>query len=249
MSSIFDSLIFALSKVIPGTWKRRLKRRFSIPDVEWSMKNMRSNGFSPETIIDVGAYKGEWTETAKFIYPDSRVLMVEPQRDKASRLQAISSRYQNVEYCFALLGPEEKDCVPFRLNETVSSVLPEVEGEAPAIEERSMTTLARILTEHDVEQPDFLKLDVQGYEIEVLKGAEHLLEEGSVEAILMEVSLLEINEGAPLFADVCQYMSHHSYQLYDICSFMRRPFDQALWQVDAIFVDSSSDLVASKRWN
>jgi hypothetical protein len=119
---------------------------------------------------------------------------------------------------------------------------------APVIEEKSMTTLAHVLGDRDLEQPDFLKLDVQGYEIEVLKGAEYLLEERCVEAIMMEVSLLEINEGAPLFADVCQYMDRHSYQLYDICSFMRRPLDQALWQVDGIFVNSDSDLVSSRSW-
>jgi hypothetical protein len=128
MYSILDSVVLALSKLVPTTWKRRLKRRFSIPDVEWSMRNMRSNGFSPRTIVDVGAYEGEWTKTANSIYPDAHVLMIEPQTDKASRLEAISSRYQNVEYCRALLGPEEKEDVPFRLNETVSSVLPEAEG-------------------------------------------------------------------------------------------------------------------------
>lgn len=89
---------------------------------------MRSNGFSPQAIIDVGAYEGEWTETAKSIYPDAHVLMIEPQTDKASRLETVSSQYQKVEYCRALLGPEEKEDVPFRLNETVSSVLPEAEG-------------------------------------------------------------------------------------------------------------------------
>jgi len=64
----------------------------------------------------------------------------------------------------------------------------------------------------------------------------------------MEVSLIEINEGAPLGADIVEFMSRTDYRLYDICSFMRRPYDDALWQIDALFVHEESALVASQRW-
>jgi hypothetical protein len=64
----------------------------------------------------------------------------------------------------------------------------------------------------------------------------------------MEVSLIEINKGAPLVADVVAFMEREDYRLYDLCSFMRRPFDDALWQIDALFAHGSSDLVASQRW-
>jgi hypothetical protein len=43
-----------------------------------------------------------------------------------------------------------------------------------------------------------------------------------------------------------QFMSERGFQVYDICTFFRRPYDCALR--DVIFVRSSSPLVASKRW-
>jgi len=64
----------------------------------------------------------------------------------------------------------------------------------------------------------------------------------------MEVNLLPILDGAPLFHEAAQFMSERGFQMYDICSFFRRPYDGALWQVDVIFVRVSSPLVASKRW-
>jgi len=64
----------------------------------------------------------------------------------------------------------------------------------------------------------------------------------------MEVNLIGILDGAPLFHEATQFMSELGSQVYDICTFFRRPYDGTLWQVDVIFVRSSSHLVACKRW-
>lgn len=66
------------------------------------------------------------------------------------------------------------------------------------------------------------------------------------ELILMEVSLPDVGQAdAPLFADVVNFMDGHGYRLYDLCSLIRRPYDDAHWQVDVLFAHSTSDLVAS----
>ena len=49
-----------------------------------------------------------------------------------------------------------------------------------------------------------LKLDVQGYELEVLKGADGLL--SAAEVVLLEASLIPVNKGCPLIADVIRFM-------------------------------------------
>jgi hypothetical protein len=110
-----------------------------------------------------------------------------------------------------------------------------------------MTTLDSLTKGTAFAQPDFLKLDIQGYELEVLTGAEQSIQ--STEAILMEVNLLGIYENAPLFHETVEYMGRREFQVYDLCSFFRRPFDGALWQVDVIFVHRSSSLVSSSRWS
>ena len=93
-----------------------------------------------------------------------------------------------------------------------------------------------------VRGPFLLKLDVQGYEIEVLKGGARALAEA--EAFLLEVPLLQYNEGAPLFAEVVEFMKDAGFVAFDICGQVRRETDGALFQVDILFVPERSALRA-----
>jgi len=68
------------------------------------------------------------------------------------------------------------------------------------------------------------------------------------EAVLMEVNLIGIYGDAPLLDETVAFMATRGFRVYDICSFMRRPYDGALWQIDAVFVRRTSPLLASKRW-
>ena len=102
-----------------------------------------------------------------------------------------------------------------------------------------MITLDEYAEERGV-RPDFLKIDVQDYELEVLKGAQQILR--SIEAIFTEVNHIEIYRGAPLAAEVISWLAERGYALHDICNFMPRPRDGALWQSDMIFIRHSSRL-------
>ena len=89
---------------------------------------------------------------------------------------------------------------------------------------------------------DFIKLDVQGYELEVLRGAQRIL--AGVEAVLLEVSLLKINRGAPILDEVVAFMRERQFVAYEILEIHRRPLDRAMNQVDIIFVRQDSPLLA-----
>jgi FkbM family methyltransferase len=235
------------SRVFPDRWKKWIKADlFGVPDTEKSLRRMRQLGFDPHSVVDVGAYVGEWTWVCKQVFPAARVLMVEPQISKLPKLRAVASKLTNVEVTTALLGAREKESVQFYENETASSVLKEVDKPEGRGSSLPMTTLDVIVTAVGFDKPDFIKIDVQGYELEVLKGGQQALH--SAEAVLMEVNLLEIHDGVPLFHEAMRFMADSGFRLYDICTFFRRPYDGALWQVDAIFVRSSSRLVASRRW-
>ena len=95
------------------------------------------------------------------------------------------------------------------------------------------------------EYPVFLKIDAQGYELEILRGATNVLEKA--EAVLLEIAIIEINEQAPLLHDVVQFMKDISFVTYDIVEIHRRPLDGALNQIDVIFVREESALIYDKR--
>ena len=94
--------------------------------------------------------------------------------------------------------------------------------------------------------PDFLKIDVQGYELEVLKGSEKSLDK--IRVILAEVNLIDIHKNVPLLSDIVNWLNDRDWVAYDICGLTRRPLDQALWQADFIFVPRNSSFRSDKRW-
>jgi FkbM family methyltransferase len=236
-----------LSRLLPASAKERIKTRLGVPGQRASLSLLRDNGFAPAVVLDVGAFEGEWTLLCKEFWPDAAVLMVEPLPHKAPALTALSDRLPGVRFVPALLGPTARQDVPFYVCETASSVLAEPAHPQPVSIRIDMTTLDELVHETPFRHLSLLKVDVQGYELEVLKGGAACL--AAAEVLLLEVNLLPIYADAPLAHDLVHFLHLHGFQLYDICTLYRRPYDGALWQIDAIFVRSSSPLVVSNRWS
>ncbi len=238
-----------LHKLLPEKLRRKIYRfgkklyvETDFPSIESSLEALKMWGFEPQYSIDVGAYHGEWTRMFKRYYPDSHVLMIEAQTSKSDRLQSFANEHNGqVIYENALLGPEDNKSVEFTEMETGSSVFEESSPYDRNKVSRTQVTLDTLVDSHpQFKQPDFLKLDVQGYELEVLKGASELLT--NTQIILMEASFIPVNKGAPLIDEVIQFMSVRNYRLLDLCSQIRRK-DGSLWQTDLLFIHNNSPLV------
>ncbi len=81
--------------------------------------------------------------------------------------------------------------------------------------------------------PDFIKLDTQGSEIDILRGAPSCL--AHARGLQIECNILEYNEGAPLIAEVISFVNAAGFRLYDIVQFHFDPNKQLL-QADLLFV-------------
>jgi hypothetical protein len=79
-----------------------------------------------------------------------------------------------------------------------------------------------------------IKVDVQGAELDVLAGANLTL--GGAELIVLEVSLFQFFQGAPLFCEVLAHMKSRGFVPYDVLGLQYRPIDGALSQIDVVFV-------------
>jgi FkbM family methyltransferase len=241
-----EQLMRQTGTLLPDSIKQRVKTALGMPGVESTMASMKRNGFAPSIVIDIGAFKGAWTRVCKRVFPESHVLMIEPQASRLDDLRTVQNELTDVAMIAALLGESKREGVIFHESGSASSVLAEAERSCATSMAMSMTTLDEITLGTGFSKPDFLKLDVQGYELSVLCGGEKTL--SSTEAILMEINLMPIYQDAPLLHDVAAFMAELDFRLYDICTFFRRPYDGALWQMDAVFVHTSSQLLASKRW-
>ena len=122
--------------------------------------------------------------------------------------------------------------------ETGSSVFEESSPYARKRLKKTLITLDALLEAYkDFQQLDFLKLDVQGYELEILKGASALLQH--TEFVLMETSFIPINQGCPLILEVMAFMDSRGFRTIDFCSQVRRK-DGTLWAADLLFVSIGS---------
>ena len=64
-----------------------------------------------------------------------------------------------------------------------------------------------LCTNSNISKIDLLKLDVQGYELEILKGAKDILKRTSL--IITEVSLIEVYKDCPLVSKIVEYFDGH----------------------------------------
>lgn len=206
---------------------------------------MQENKFNPTAVLDIGAFQGEFAVMSRRLWPDAHITMVEPLDRQKEALQNVALELGNTEYKQALLGEDERvvdfhyidvDKYP-NLNQTGSSKYKENTKYPFETTQMQQTTLDYLLKD-DPHKYDLLKMDVQGAELDVLKGGYDTLK--NVEAILMEVSLLNYNEGAPLLHDVLNTMFMLGFVLYDIADEMRIGHEDHLFQIDAIFLRTDS---------
>jgi FkbM family methyltransferase len=215
-------------------------------DISYALHRMRRNNFKPSHIFDVGAYQGEFAKTCREIWPDTDLTCFEVLPHRVKELKAWAANDGKARLVECLLGSEVRSNVAFHQKETASSVLSDHVPDSSTIGSYPMRTVDDVVAS-GAPAPTLLKLDVQGYEYEVLKGASNTLPK--IGAVLAEVNLLDIYKEAHLLADVVGLLSEHRFVAYDICGFWRRPLDDALWTADVIFVPDASPLRADKRWS
>jgi len=229
-----------LKQLVPERIKKWVKLSAGVPSTEAALRHLKHLGFSPATVIDVGANVGEWTRMCRRLWPTASVLMIEPLPECQAPLARLAAELPGVRYQRALLGANPSASVPFHRCDTASSVLPEYEAEHPTID-MPMTRLDDCSADAQL-----LKIDVQGYELEILKGGSNVL--SGAEVVLLEGNFLDLHVGVPLAHEVVQFMAERDFVLYDTGDFYRRPLDRALWCMDLVFVRRESHWRLSKQW-
>lgn len=199
--------------------------------------------FGIKTVIDVGANVGQFALMIHKIINDAAIYSFEPINECYMELVNKKDRINNLK-CFNLaLGSETREGVINRNEFLPSSSLLAMESlhkeafpyTAKTYQEKiNITSLDKIHNEIDWVQKILLKIDVQGYELEVLEGAKNSL--NSIDLIIVETTFLKLYKRQPLFEDVYDFLYSRSFQYKGNFDQITNPNTGRILQADAIFV-------------
>lgn len=212
------------------------------PDMKFGLESLAGRGFIPAGILDIGAFEGDWSKMAMEIWPEASFTLIEANPEKAAMLRR-DPKLRTAKLVESLLGASDGSEVTFYVMGSGSSVFEEhseVQRQPVSLKQRTLDSVTQ-----DLNDVDFIKIDVQGYELEVLKGGKQTLAKAQI--VLIELSLIEINSGAPLLDEALSFMRGEGFLAYDILEIHRRPLDGAMNQIDVLFVREDSLLRADKR--
>ncbi len=168
---------------------------------------------NPGVVYDIGANVGTWTLLAKALYPAAQIHAFEPLPMHTEKFRQMTRALTGVHLHEIGLGPRQTTTT-MRVTDfsDASSLLALTEA---AKQQWHLRQVAEIpvqierlddwMSGHNMPNPDLIKLDVQGFELEVLRGAEQCLKH--TKAVLLEASFESLYEGQCRFDELVAWLA------------------------------------------
>jgi FkbM family methyltransferase len=172
------------------------------------------------TAVDIGANRGQFSLALQAFAPDCRVFAFEPLQGPASIFKRVFAGRPKVALFNAAIGPlAEQRMIHISRRDDSSSLLAISQRQVetfPGTEEIGkcevgVAPLDAFVATQDLQRPCFLKIDVQGFELEVLKGCEALL--GSFDYVYCECSFVELYADQALAPEIIDWLKARGFGL------------------------------------
>ncbi len=201
-------------------------------------------GIEAKVIFDGGAYIGDLTARYLTAFPAARVWAFEPGPENYARLSvrfAGDRRVLPVQAALSDTAGEQNLAVTDA--DMTHSLLPlDAASPYPDYPIRQIgeihvktVTVDGFCRDAGIEQINVLKLDVQGFEGPILRGAGKLLQEGRIDLVFTELNFVRVYQGQTRTEDVLSILGESGYRLFDLYNLRRAESGQVKWG-DALFL-------------
>jgi FkbM family methyltransferase len=191
---------------------------------------LKEKGFIPNNALDIGANVGVWVDIIRTVYPNLPILSIEANPNCEQQLSL-----KNPNYLITLLGSNTKHQT-FHINSddplcTGASVY----KENTDYYENPNTIILPTQTLNDIGGVyDLIKIDVQGAELDILKGGMGVITE--CKFLQCELPVMDYNKNGAKIGDIISFLQPYGFELYDI--FEMNYYDEQLNQLDGIFINT-----------
>jgi FkbM family methyltransferase len=172
-----------------------------------------------DCVLDVGANKGQFALFARSRFPNARILSFEPLPRPVAKFERVFRQDPRIKIIRAAVS-KNRGTLTMHVTEhdDSSSALGVGNAQREIFNTREVDQcevpcgpLSDFVAEGDLGSRNLLKIDVQGLELEVLRGAEPLLDQFA--AIYCEVSFIELYVGQPLASEIIVFLAGHGFRL------------------------------------
>ncbi len=205
-----------------------------------NLEKLRKHGYNPDTILDIGACRGQWTYDCKSIFPEATYYLFEPIQYQ--ELNTLKNIIPDVVVFHTLLDETEREVDWYEKQNTGDSMFREktVHFKDCVPIKRNTVQLHTLIDPYIPLMTNvMIKIDCQGAEIPILKGAGDIL--SKTDFILLEIPFFgQYNENVPSFLEHIQYMDSIGYIPFDILEIHN--IKNYTLQVDILFISKNHPL-------
>jgi FkbM family methyltransferase len=222
---------------------------YQLIKVPYSNKKIRSGSykwlqnFEIRSVFDVGANEGQFAKIISRILPAARIYSFEPLNNSFKKLKSNLANNNRIKIFNFALGDEERESTIYRSEFSASSSIigmTDLHKEAfpytrnVSEEKIFIKRFDDIVKDLKLEKQLLMKIDVQGFELKVLKGAEETLKHVAV--IILETSFYELYQSQPLFKDIYNYLIGSGFNYFGSLEQIYDERDGKILQSDSIFI-------------
>ena len=212
-------------------------------DLNSRLDLLKTLGVKFNTIIDGGAAYGNFSKLAMEKFNSKFLLLFEPLIEYEKFLLDIKKKYNAIYMQKALYHKNQSILINVHPDLEGSSIFEEFGPKIANGFKRKVQTIALDKLNLDLRGPFLIKLDIQGSELEAILGAKNLLSSNVDNILIIEINIkLHFKNSRSNFISVINKLNKQNYIVFDIFNMNYRKIDNALCQIDMIFVHKDSKL-------